>query len=247
MLLDCVDDMVGINRSEAATALQMINDRLHPEATIVLLSLTGSRAFGWGNERYDWDVHGIIAKPKWWSKVHLGERGYDINLNELTPTLRKSTTFWTIYEDLSNPFFIHPDFDFDRWQSFCTMENARNNIGSVRYQLARHNTYSKDVRTALHTYRIMMVPLHFIDTGSLEINIYKCNKTLNMTQIEPLRQAYTRQKKRDPIDWQVVHDEIEVLWLKFESAISDWENYRTDKEGLLKFTDEMKKVFYGSL
>ena len=89
-----------------------INDLLPEEATILCMGFTGSRMFGWGGENYDIDVRCLFAYKDWWDTLHLARHNCDTNMEELEHGLNRiKGNYWTFYQDLSKPFYIHPDFD----------------------------------------------------------------------------------------------------------------------------------------
>jgi len=209
---------------------ELVRDRLPERGEILLLTYTGSRMFGWGGERYDIDCRGIVALKDWWSDVHHGERLYDCTVENLPHALRRVPKYWTFQEDLSEVFYCHPDFDVATMKTFTTAEQIKFHMGSIKMQLARLSV-SQEIRTALHNYRVVMVPQHFLDTGDVVIDVLKINDG-KYEQIELLRDIYLHRINRT-IDWDVVTADLKKLLKKLEETLS----MRTDKPDMERFEE----------
>lgn len=203
---------------------ELIKSLIPDDAHILVLSFTGSRMFGWGGEHYDIDVRGIVGAKNWWSDAHHGERLYDVTIENLLHAMRRASSYWTFFEDISNPFYIHPDFEYDEMMTFCTAQNVKNHMGTIRYQRAQLNTYQA-VRTALHTYRLLMTPLYFLKEGKINVNMLEVNKEpeFGFKQLEWLKDVYLHRISR-PLDWPEIYRTLDELQVRLEGVLED----RTD-------------------
>ena len=60
-------------RAAGRVSLGLIKERLPAKAKILILSLTGSRAFGWAADNLDYDIHGIfVCNHVYWDWVYMG-------------------------------------------------------------------------------------------------------------------------------------------------------------------------------
>jgi len=218
--------------------------RLLPEGSEILcLSLTGSRAFGWGGKYYDIDVKGVFAFKDWWETLHWGKRLYDINLEELyhafTSIERKS---WTFYEDLSRPFYLHPDFDYETMYTFCTAENVKQHMATIKMQQKRLEVW-KNPRTALHCYRLLLVPLNFLRTGVIEIDVLKINEEFGYEELSAIAEAYKERRSYD-VKWDNVYKDLDELMKMLESELEERKDM-LDKERYKEWKKKTSLRFYG--
>jgi hypothetical protein len=216
-----------------------IETRLPQAAEICVASYTGSRMFGWGGAHYDIDVKGIFACKNWWGTVHIGTGGCDINMEELEHAVRRATGMWTFFEDLSNPFYIHPDFDYDTMMSFCTAQNVKNHLGTIKMQKDRLITFPEAVRVALHAYRLLMTPIYFLKTGKINVNTIEVNEEdyFGFPQLENLKQRYLY-RKNVLVDWDEVDRNLDNLLVNLNRELY----YRIDKYDPKKFEDWKEKT-----
>jgi len=214
------EPITGEQKKEVETILRA---GLPEGATIILLSTTGSRMFGWGSSAYDIDVRVVAAQKDYWDTWHSGVRGYDCNCEELEHFIAGvRRRYWTTFEDLANPFYIDDRFDFDEFQSLCSAGNVRNHMFTIgnevqKFKLASHH------RTALHAYRLQLCSLYFLRTGKIEVNVPKINEEIFGSEHIPiLAEEYaTRKRKTQP--WDKIADELDGLhlMLKEEAAATD--------------------------
>ncbi|MHC1624228.1 MAG: hypothetical protein ACXQTR_06550 [Candidatus Methanospirareceae archaeon] len=225
----------------------LIRERLPERAEILLLSLTGSRAFGWADERYDYDIHGLFACDKYWDWVHLGKHAYDINLYELSHALFDiKYQHFVIFMNFSNPFHLHPDFDYEGLMSFCTLRAVKQMEGNLRTQIQRFH-FDKSPRTALHAYRIAMVALHYVETREFELNIYRLNEKdgYGFTMLEKLKECYLKGRYRD-FDIKQVKKDLKFLYRTFKKRIAKIEDEEVDMDKAEEWFNRMKERFYKS-
>lgn len=193
----------------------LIKDLIHaldPRARIAYLAYTGSRVFGWGGERYDIDVRGAVARKNWWTSAHHGERLYDMTIIRLEKTFKMLTSYWTIYEDSVNDFYVDPEFDHDGMISFCSAENVRNHLHTMRLQANQLN-FAKNPRTALHSYRLYICPIHFLRTGEVKTNAMELNESYDDFGFEQMRKCRDRyrDRKNAQINYDIILEDMKVL------------------------------------
>jgi hypothetical protein len=208
-----------MNEQTKQDVIETIKSYLPDSAKILLLSLSGSRAFGWGLTNQDYDIHGIFACENYWDYVHAGKHMFDINLYEFHHTLSDiNYQHFEAFMNWSNPIFVANGFDYEGLMSFCTLEGVKGKCGDIDTQINRFN-YDKAARTALHTYRILMVPIHFIDTKKFVLDIFELNKSYNFTELEKLKQVYNTHSRQFNIEQ--VKTDIDYLLNLYKQKISD--------------------------
>ncbi len=233
----------NLTEDECNTAFMMMRTRLPDDAEIVILSSTGSRAFGWGGVRYDRDIRAmyVINRP-YWDYCHIGKKGYDFNINNLENIFENMRYRWTHYEDLSNPFYLHPKFDFEGFMSFCSAGNVRGQRHTTQLELNRLRDFPQ-MRKALHCYRQLMTPLYFLETGKLEINCLTVNERYNMQEFLPMCDLYrARITKSDKLDWDKIWKELNWLQDQLTEALEGRDDV-VDVDELKKWQDGVRESF----
>jgi predicted nucleotidyltransferase len=231
----------GMDEKIAKRVIEKIKMKLPSEGRILVLSLTGSRAFGWGGEGYDYDVHGIFVAKNYWEYVHTGEEGFDINLwefSQIWPLIEEQS--FEAFMNFSNPFYIHPKFDYRGFMRLCTAEAVKRKRYDIEHQV-REFEATKNPRAALHSYRILMVPIYFLKKKKFELNIFKINnKYYHFKEIEKLKAAYTRGEK----GWNFKRVKKDLARLKKEyDRLCKKKEEKLDLEKAQKWFAKMKKIF----
>jgi len=218
--------------------IEIIRSILPDDAIIIILSETGSRAFGWGSEKYDIDVRAVIACQPYWDTFHIGEELFDTNCEELKHFIRSvNYRYWTIFEDLSNPFYIDKRFDFQEFMDFCSAANIKNHWYTTATQLAQLKI-SPTIRTALHCYRLIMTPLYFLDNGRVEINVRKQNEEyFHSEKFTTLADHYAK-AEYPTIDWTPVFEELKSLDEQLKAKLSE----RTDDLNTERYADWKQRL-----
>ena len=191
------------------------------------MSHTGSRAFGWGSDKMDVDVRGVfyVEKP-YWDWVHIGIEGYDISLISLEH-LKWDIYYrhWTVFEDLSKPFYIHSAFDFEGFMNLCRADCIKYHMPSIEAEILRFKEVHKSARAGLHCYRQLFVPIYFLDTGRIEIDCAKLNKEVfHCKQFDLMVESY-KYGKKVKIDW----DEAVKDYNRLLGKLKDMLRGRNDK------------------
>lgn len=222
---------------------ELVEKILGEKGEPLLLCLTGSRAFGWGGTRYDIDVRGLyVARDDYWDTCHNGKRGFDITMEEINHFLRDMKWRWLLYEDMSMPFYIDPRFDWEGFQSFCTPSHVKGQQYTTRTELDRLHEF-KQVRKALHCYRQLMVPIEFLETGRILIDVAVLNEKFKSPWFPKLTNIYLNNEKEN-INWDKVFKEVDVLHdrLKFnlENKTGDF-----DTERFAVWRKELEERLYG--
>jgi len=231
-----------IGKRDKNRAYNIVKEILPERGKILCLSLTGSRAFGWGSKYYDIDVRGIIACKDYWDTMHVGKDHFDINIEELTHVFGSvEYRYWCLFEDLSNPFYIDPDFDYQGLMSLCTAENVKRSLYSIDVQLKRLEVF-KTIRTALHCYRVLMVPLHFLRTGKIVTNVLKINEEYNFSQLKRMSDLY-KERKTASINWNEVHKNLSDLRSELEEELSKRTD-TLDQEAYENWRIRMEEIYY---
>jgi hypothetical protein len=92
--------------------------------------------------------------------------------------------------------------------SFCTLDAVKRKQGEIDTQINKFK-FDNCSRTALHAYRILMVPLYFIETGKFELNIFEINKIFNFSQLTNLKNDYN--SLSDSFDTSQVGSDLDYL------------------------------------
>ena len=232
----------GMDGTTAKRVIEIIKKKLPPGGQILVLSLTGSRAFGWANEHYDYDIHGIFAAKNYWDYVHGGEEEFDINIWELSHLW--SDIYYQHFEffmNISNPFFIHQKFDYKRLMRFCKIEAVKQKRPDILRQIQEFEI-TKLPRAALHAYRILMVPIYFLKRKKFELNVFKINKIYKFKQLEKLKIAYLQGGE----DWneKEVKRDLNYLLKEYDRLCQKKKEEKLDIKEAEKWLEKMKKKFY---
>ena len=206
---------------------EIVSTRLPYDARILILSHTGSRAYGWSWYNFDIDIHGVFACREWWDWVHIGKNAFDLNMYELAHLL-----FMDLYYrhgetmiNLGNPVYLDPEFPYDEMLDLISTDFWHDSM--VDYQIAQLRTYFT-ARTALHTYRVMLVPMYFMRFGWFEHNIFRAMEELGLELEGPYicREAYLAQysiTKRDPY---LSEEEKELVWKEIKMLRRMFSEYK---------------------
>jgi len=231
-----------IKSSELNKAFRIVKRILPRRGKILCLSLTGSRAFGWGSEYYDIDVKGIIACRNYWDTMHIGKSRFDINIEELSHVYNSiEYKYWTLFEDLANPFYIDQDFDYEGLMSLCSADNIKRSLYSIDVQIKRLDIV-KSIRTALHCYRVLMVPLHYLRTGRIVTNVLVINESYNFRELEKMCNLYS-QRRMAPINWDEVQMNLSSLRSELDSELAKRDD-TLDLEAYENWRLRMEKQYY---
>jgi hypothetical protein len=183
-------------------AIETAKNRLPEGAELVLLSFTGGRAFGWGGTHHDIDVHGFFAYDRdWFFKCHGMGDGFDMTLQNVysvsEPEIRWGR--WKQYYDKSNPIYTHEDFDFEKdFIDKCKPEYVENIFPyDLHLQFSRMEV-DFQIRSALHTYKEMMIPLYFLREGIIETDIVNIINKHPDFQYEELNKCALKYSREDP-------------------------------------------------
>lgn len=205
---------------------------------ILLLSLTGSRAFGWANENYDYDIHGLFYAKNYWGYCHSGEMGWDINLYEFSKFFNYLIWGYQSFEgfmNLSNPFYLDKDFDFKGFLKLCTPEQVKAIEGDIERQIREFET-TGNPRAGLHAYRILMVPIFYLRTGKFQLNVFKINKRYKFKQLEKLKRSYI--KREGEFNFKEVMRDLKKLKREYESLLKV-KKKKLDKEKAKKWYEKI--------
>ena len=232
------------------TILDEINKALYGESKgkILCLSLTGSRAFGWGGDITDYDIHGIFAKKDYWDWVHIGREGLDINLRELdyiSSHFPKYFSFEFFQNTLGNPIYLDSQFDYNGLSSLCNASFCYpNTVETKRLRL------DFNPRAALHCYRGLMVQIYFLKNRKFELNIFKINKQYyNFRMLPILRDKYLASvNNRGGIlneeEQDIVMKDLERLQGDFKKLKEKFKNEKADMEKFEKWKERAKRLYW---
>jgi len=220
----------------------LVEDILPERATILILSSTGSREFGWGSDVYDVDVRAVVACDNYWDTFHMGMRIYDTNLEEMKHFFNSvKRHYWTTFEDLSHPFYLDKGFDFKEFQAQCANANVKNHIFTIRAETAKYKL-SPNMRSALHAYRLVMCALYFLRTSKIETNVPKINDEMfHMNYIDDLATSYAAQERKG-MNWVGISDDLDKLQAQLTKELEQAE-INFDAERYKKWKDDLTEKY----
>ena len=211
-----VDDKIVEN------VVKLVESILPSEAKILIVSHTGSRAFGWGAENLDYDFRGVFYVSKtYWDWAHIGIKGYDITMETLEH-LKWQIYYrhWTVFYNLSKPVYLNPIFDMDRFLSLCGSDCIKYHLPSIKNEILRLKHVHKSPRAGLHCYKELMIPIYYLKTGKIEINCAKLNEEyFHLEQFDRMLENYKYGRK------------VEINW---DEAIKDYDELLSELENLLE-------------
>ena len=191
--------------------INLIKTRLPHGATLIILSLTGSRAWGYSNRHSDYDIVGLYVAKNYWDSVQIYQDHCDINLYQFKNPLRDKRFYF--FEDLSNPFYLHSKFDFEGFFKFCTIDIVRYYDGEI-LQRIRDFEINPSPRNALHAYQSLMIPVHFLQYHQFELNLFKINQSYKFQQLQKLKNAYLR--KEEEVNKKEICKDLKKLLNKYK-------------------------------
>lgn len=216
-------------------------EEIDPRIQVLLLSLTGSRAFGWAGKNFDYDVHGVFAREGYWDNVHNGVAGIDLNLWELRHIVKMDIEYhhFETFQNMANPIYIHPKFDYETMMGFCSIRGC--DEGSIRQQYRMLEVH-ENPRTALHCYRIAMVRNHWLVERSFELDVFKMAEEYRAeigATLEALRESYVNHKPFH--DYDRVRRELGILLGIFRELKEATEDWVPDKEEVLAWYEGTRR------
>lgn len=226
-----------LDEETAQGIVQLQHDLLPDEARLGLLSFTGSRAFGWGSERHDIDVHGFYEYPGWYRQCHSDIDGIDMTVRNLESfeDPRWEEQRFKRYYDLSQLIWIHPELE-DAYGAYrdgiepSTVLNVYPYDMSV--QLGRLEA-AFNTRSALHSYKELLIPLHFLRTGEVYSDVVNYINQKDAYQYEWLERCADKYRDRDgsiDIDEDAVWDELDDIWERLTEQVMDKTDWEPDDE-----------------
>ncbi len=228
----------SIEKEKKKRIVKMIKKKFSEKAKILVLSLSGGRAFGWANKDSDYDIYGIYAAKNYWDSVNASEYGFDINLWKLgNPIYHRSIAF---FMDVSNPFYLHPKFDLKGFLKFCKIQTAKEFRGDIMHQIKLFEIVQSPTN-ALYAYGRLMRSIYFLKNKKFELNVFKINRTYKFGQIEKLKIAHTEGGK----DWDEneIKRDLAKLLEEYDKFCQEKKG-KLDIEGATKWFEKEKKKFY---
>lgn len=229
---------------------ELVATRLPYDARVLILSHTGSRAYGWSWYNFDMDIHGVFACKDWWDWVHLGKNTFDINMYELGHLLFMDLYYkhGEVMINLGNPIYLDPEFPFDEMLDLISTDFWHDS--TVDYQIAQLRTHFS-ARTALHTYRVMIVPMYFMRFGRFEHNIFRAAIELGLELEGPYicREAYLAVHKITHRSSYLSEEEQNLVWREIKMLREMFAEYKKkyykpwDQEKYKRFVEKAKELW----
>lgn len=215
--------------SDYGAVARFVSESIPQRCKPLWLSLTGSRAFGWAGENFDYDIHGVYLCPGWFDYVHFGGRiadmPVDLNLHELDHVLYSSffhPSFETMV-NLSNPVWAIDERVYRLFEEMI-LSNI-NELFFYRWHVETQIAWLKSYfhpRTALHTYRVLLQPIYFVRFRKIKHNVFEAAKELDLDLkgMEVCREAYIRGRNLDEREQRIVWSEIDQLLEIYNAAVT---------------------------
>lgn len=217
-----------LTEEDKEEAIRQAKDKVPDEAELLLLSFTGGRAFGWGGKHHDIDIHGFFAYDEdWFFKCHsMGEGGYDMTVQNVysvdEPELRWGR--WKQYYDKSNPIYTHDDFDFEEdFINKCKPEYVQHIFPyDLHLQFSRLDV-DFSIRSALHTYKEMLIPLFYLKEDKIEtdiVNVINEHPDFQYEELSKCALKYSREDTSVTISEDNVWEELRNIYWEFAEEIA---------------------------
>jgi len=240
-----------IDRATAREVVNIIRGIIPSRARILLLSHTGSRAFGWSWYNYDYDIHGLIACDRYWDWMHLGKPPFDINIYEVSHLLDIDLVYrhGEVIMNLSNPFYLDPEFPFKELMRLVTPDFFSEHM--LVSQINFFKTF-KQPRAALHAYRLAIVPIHFMKKGRMELNVFKAAKSLKLKlrglvlcrNLYIARHIGLNRFSLTGEEYEMVLNELNRLHSMFVEVKKKRSDVKWDEGKYREFRDKVVSTFY---
>lgn len=213
----------NLSDEERDRAIEKIQHYLPDDAELLQVSFTGGRAFGWGPDCTDIDLRAYFAKPDWFRTCHAADAGehHDFSLRNVYDADDPNIIWerWKHYYDFSKTIYEGDNWDQDWYMNQVSVENVTIEFPhSIESQMHRMRS-SFQARSVCHTYKEIMIPLHFLYTGEIESNVVKLSREADhFADIDGLEQAATVYKETNAtptdegLDKEMIMQETEQLF-----------------------------------
>lgn len=232
------DDLRLFPEETQEEAIEMIRERLPDDAKLLHLAYTGGRAFGWGPENTDIDLRGFYVLDDWFTKCHIANNPFDGTIRNVYDVDNPDLFWqrWNMYYDWSKAFYLHDDWDYDEFMSRCSPSRIQHAYPhNIDMQISRMEK-NFQARSCCHSYKEILIPLHYLRTGEIEINITKLLDGVDygVEHFEDCRDTYMENlSTRTGLERRPIVEEVHRL---FEELGEELEN-RTDYEHEPRYDD----------
>lgn len=220
-----------LTEEDEEKAIKQAKSKIPDGAELVLLSFTGGRAFGWGGEHHDIDFHGFFAYDEdWFFKCHsMGDGNFDMTLQNVNsveePEIRWGR--WKQYYDKSNPVYTHDNFDFEKdFIDNCKPEYVQHIFPyDLHLQFARMDIRFQ-IRSALHTYKEMLIPLYYLHEGEIEtdiVNVINEHPDFQYEELSKCAEKYKHRSSDVQTNENKIKDELEEIYWELADEITSIE------------------------
>jgi len=234
------------NEEEKERVKQLFTRKTRGIAKIILLSHTGSRAFGWSTRMHDLDIHGYFYAEDFFDYVHSGDDAFDLNMYDLKHliTMELPYKYGHNLMNMGNPFYIDKDFPYNELLDLITQDFFT--LDEPVEELQRFRKY-KSPRTALHGYRACLVPIYFLEKRRFLLNIFKINAELDLKLqgIYTCRDIYAGGLHRNLTEDEVklIESEIEQMIELLKETKEKYANITFDKIKYNEFVKKLKETY----
>lgn len=226
----------NLTDEQAERAIDKVQRYLPDDAKLLQLSFTGGRAFGWGPDNTDIDMRGYFAKDDWFKTCHVADTKdqHDFTLKNVYDIDNPEIVWrrWKHFYDFSKTVYINEKWDQEWYMNQVDVDSLTNEYPhSTKMQMNRMFD-NFQARSVCHTYKEIMIPLHWLRTGEIESNVVKLSERGEF-DVDGLEQAATVYKETNAkhtdegIDKELVHRETKQLFNELGEELASQTNQYT--------------------
>jgi len=224
--------------------LNLIRTRLPPKSKILCLSLSGPRIFGWGDKRTPYQIYGIFRAKNFWHRIYFKNNEFEIYLSEFEYFLkelpfRRSLDCSTYF---AKPFYLDKKFNYQILLSLLAPVVATEDLKDI----IKRFLYIFYPELLLRCYWYLMMQIHYLRTGKIELNIFKLNKNYHFKTISILKKDYLSGKRKSDLKYkEQIKTDLKKLIQEFQKLISkrEFKKITFDQEKWAKWKKELEKIY----
>ena len=215
-------------KAAVRASLALVKERLPAKAKILILSLSGSRAFGWAADNLDYDIHGIfVYNHVYWDWVHIGIPPYDITMHELNHCFQSiEYQPFEFFSSMTNPFYIDHKFDYKGMMRLAPRNIDKTSLITEMKKLEARPC----ARSALHVYRLVLTSLNLMDRNRFEVDVLKIAPRYRSKMPALLKEMYNFNRIMDFDIEKKTKKELNHLFKLHEKKASRFEKNKQEKQ-----------------
>lgn len=201
---------------------------------LIFASMAGSHAFGYATDCSDFDVHGVhllplshvlgfnAAKDETIERKVEGDPAIDLATHDLKKFLLLLIKGnGNILEDIFSPLILHTSPLHEELKVLargCISKQCAAHYRGMAYNQQRRMQLN-DVKKLLHCYRCLLMGIHLMKSGTLEMNVVELAQAYGYTQVQDIiamKRSGIEGISQTEMVWQ--SECIESLYVQLESA-----------------------------